>query len=67
MVAHDWHDRIREADALQYLRAGNRVQLHLLELGGGQLAGLVEDVIGHGELADVVQQRAGLQRFDLKL
>ena len=31
-----------------------------LELRGRQLAGLVQDVLGNGELADVVQQRSRL-------
>ena len=30
-------------------------------LVGGQLAGLVDDLLGHGDLADVVQQRAELE------
>ena len=65
MVADDGHDRVREIDAFEYLRADGRVNLHLVKLGGRQLPRLVQDVIGDGELADVVQQRAGLQRLDL--
>src|SRR5438128_7763841 len=67
MMSHDGNDRIREADALQYLCADRGVHFHLLELGVRELSRLVEDVIGHGELANIMQQRAGLQRFDLKL
>src|SRR6185295_10477720 len=42
MVAHDRHDGVREFDAAEDLRACNGVKFHLLELGGGQLTGLVE-------------------------
>ena len=63
MAAHDRHDRIREIDERQDVGADVDVALHLLELGGGQLAGLVEDVLGHGELAGVVQQRRRLDRL----
>ena len=37
----------------------------LLELLLGERPGLREDVLGHGELADVVQQRRGLDALDL--
>jgi len=36
------------------------VPLHLLELGRGQATRLVEDVLGHAELAGVVEERRGL-------
>ena len=36
----------------------------LLELLLGERAGLRQDVLGHGELADVVQQRRGLDALD---
>ena len=49
-----------KVDRGEDLGADRRVQLHLLELGRRQLARLVEDVLGHGDLAGVVQQRAGL-------
>ncbi len=65
MAAHDRHDGVRKIDKRQDVGADIDVALHLLELGLGQLAGLVEDVLGHGELPRVVQQRRrldGLQR-----
>jgi hypothetical protein len=65
VVANDWDDRIREVDLFENLRADGRVNLHPLELGRGEFARLVQDVIGHGQLAHVVQQRARLQGFDL--
>src|SRR5262245_9962684 len=65
MVTHDRHHRIRESDSLQNLSANDRMNLHLLEFRGGQLAGLVENMIGNGQLADVVKQRADLQRLYL--
>ena len=61
MAAHDRHDRVREIDERQDVGADVDVELHLLELGGRQLAGLVEDVLGHRQLAGVVKQRG---RFD---
>ena len=60
-------DRVREPDAADDTGAHSRVNLHLLELGGGQLAGLVEYVFGDGELAHVVQERARLQRFEFRV
>ena len=59
-------DRVREADAADDTCADRRVNLHLLELGGGQLAGLVENVFGDCELTYVVQERARLQRFEFR-
>ena len=63
VVPHDRDDRIREVDRREDLGADRRVQLHLLELGGRQLARLVEDVLGHRDLAGVVQQPARLDRL----
>src|SRR5262249_54838751 len=45
VIPDDRHNRVGESNSLQYLRADDRVNLHLLELGGGQFAGLVQDVI----------------------
>ena len=67
MAAHDRHDRIREVDERQDVGADVDVALHLLELGRRQLAGLVEDVLGHRELAGVVQQRRRLDRLQRRL
>ena len=62
MVADDGHDRVREIHLGQNLRAHRACVFMLLELSRRELAGLVEDVLGHGELADVVQQRRCLER-----
>ena len=43
------------------------MHLHLVELGVAELIGFVEDVIGHRELPDIVKQRSGPQRLDLRL
>ena len=64
VVADDGHDRIGKVDRRENLRADRRMQLHLLELGRRQLAGLVEDVFRHGDLAGVVQQRRRLDRLE---
>ena len=61
--ADDGSDRIRELNALQNLRAHHGMNLHLLEFFRGELAGLGDDVFRHGELADIVQQGGGAQRF----
>ena len=43
------------------------MNLHLLELFGGETTRLADDVIGHRQLADVVQQGRGAKRFHLLL
>src|SRR5947209_15945655 len=58
---------LREAYAADDVPADDGVNLHLLELGRGQTARLVEDVVGHGELADVVEERARLQSLRLRV
>ena len=67
MAAHDRHDRIRKIDQREDVGADVHMALHLLELGLVQLAGLVEDVLGHGELAGVVQQRRRFDRLERRL
>src|SRR5437867_1981572 len=67
VMSDDRHNRIRKSDPLENLGADDRVNFHLLELRGRESAWLVENVVGHGELADVVQQRARFERFDLGL
>ena len=63
---HDRHHRIREAHALQNLRPHHGVDFHLFEFFRRQPSRLRDDVLGHGEFADIVQQRRGLQRFHLR-
>ena len=65
MAAHDRRHRIGELHALQNLGAHHRVDLHLLELFRRQAPGLGDDVLGHRQLADVVQQRRGSQGFQV--
>ena len=65
MSAHDRHHGIREAHPLQNLRAYQGVNFHLLELFRRQPAGFRDDMFGHGQLADVVQQCGGMQRFQI--
>src|SRR6185503_11756511 len=57
-------DRIRKIDRRQDVCADVDVQLHLLELERRQLPRLVEDVLGHRQLARVVQQRGGVDGLD---
>ena len=49
------------ADALEHLLAVDRMALDELELLVGELARLVDDLVGHADLADVVQQRGELE------
>ena len=66
VVAEDQRrDRIRERHRADDLGADLRMDADLLELFLRQRAGLRQDVLGHGELADVVQQRRGLDALDL--
>ena len=55
VMAHDRHHWIREPDPLKYFGSDNRVNLHPVEFGRRERAGLVENVVGHGELSYVVQ------------
>ena len=66
MGAHDWHDRIRETNALQNLGADQRMNLHLLEFFRREAAGLRDDVFRHGKFSDVVQQRGSVQRLKFR-
>ena len=66
VVAEDQRrDRIRERHRRDDLRADLRVNADLLELLLRQRSGLRQDVLGHRQLADVVQQRRGLDALDL--
>ena len=66
VVAEDQRrHRIRERHGADDLGADLRVHANLLELFLRQRAGLRQDVLGHRELADVVQQRRGLHALDL--
>ena len=66
VVAEDQRrHRIRERHGADDLGADLRMDADLLELFLRQRAGLRQDVLRHGELADVVQQRRGLDALDL--
>ena len=65
VVSHDLLDGEGEAYAADYVCPDRRMNLHFLELGRSELARLVQDELGHGELAYVVQQRARLKRRHL--
>src|SRR5437773_11173379 len=41
------------------------MNLHLLELFGSKASGFGDNVFGHGQLANVVQQGGGVQRLQL--
>ena len=61
--AHDLADVAQvAADAVEHALADDRVLAHDHPLLVGQRAGLVEDLLGGGELADVVHQRAELHQ-----
>ena len=65
VMANDRHDRVREFDFGKNLRPHLRVRLDSRKFRVGEFARLVQDVFGHGELADVVQQRACFDRAQL--
>ena len=67
MMANNRHNRIVKVYPAKNLRADDRMHLHLLEFRSGQFPGFVQDVIRHGDLADIMQQRARAERFDLSL
>ena len=64
MKAHDGRDRKGEADHRQNVGADRRMALHDFVLGGREPAGLVENVLGNGQLSHVVQERGGLDRLN---
>ena len=60
---YDGHHRIRERDALEYLRPHYGMDLHSIEFLGSEPARLVDDVFRHGQLSDVVQQGGSHEGF----
>ena len=60
VVAHDELRVAEEVDAAQDLPADDGMLLHQHALLVGQRRGLKEDRVGHGDLADVVQQEPEL-------
>ena len=67
VMPDDRHDGIREFDHRQDVGADRRMTLHHLELGRRELSRFVQDVLGHRQLADVVQQRRGSDRLQLHI
>ena len=65
MAEDQRRDRIRERHRADDVRADLRMRANLLELFRRQRPRLREDVLGHGELADVVQQRCRLDALDV--
>ena len=59
--------RVRERDGADDVGADLRVRADLLELFGRERPRLRQDVLGHGQLADVVQQRGRLDSLDVVL
>ena len=62
--SHNRHHRVREANALKNFRAHHGMDLHLLELFRSQPSGLRNDVFRYGQLADIMQQRRGVERLE---
>jgi len=56
MMAHNRNHGIRKVHTTEQLGSYNRVNFHLVEFSRGQWTGLVENVRGHSELSDVMQQ-----------
>ena len=65
MMANDGNDRIWKINRRKNVSADRRMELHALELWLREWARLVQDVLGHCELAHVVQQGGRLDRSDL--
>ncbi len=65
MAVDDRRDRIGKRHRRDNLGAHLRMHLHPLELFVGQRTGLRQDVLRHGELADVVQQRRRPDALDV--
>ena len=57
MAEHELAHRAAEGHGPEDLGADTRVNLDALELFGRERLGLREDVLGHGHVADVVEQR----------
>ena len=64
-MADDRDHGIGKFDLGQDFRAYRRVGFHALELCRRESTGLVQDVLGHGQLSDVVQQRRGFDGAEL--
>ena len=65
MIQDQRRDGVRERHRRDDLGADLRMDPDLLKLFVGERTWLREDVLGDGQLSDVVQQRGCLDRFDL--
>ena len=61
MRPDDRSDRIGEGDSIENIGADDGMNLHLLELFRRQAPGLVNDVIGHSQFANIVEKGGGSQ------
>ena len=62
---HDGRHGIREIHLLENLGAHQRMDFHLLEFLRRQFTGFGDDVLRHGQLPDVMQQRGGSEGVQL--
>ena len=67
VMSDNWGYEVLEVDARHEISADARVHLHPFELGGCQLARLVQDVLWNTNLPDVVQQSSSFDRLDERL
>ena len=67
MTADERSDRTGKRHRADDLGADLRVHLHLLPLVRRQRAGFGQDVLGHREFPDVMQQRRDLDRLSIEL
>ena len=67
MGTNDRRYRIRKLNPLQNFRSNDRMDLHLLEFFRSQPAGLGNNVFRHGQLADIVKNGGGLNRFQFQV
>src|SRR5229473_6389445 len=55
MGTHDGNNGVREFNTIENFRSDNRMDFHFFELFGSQVPRLGKNVLGDGELTDVVQ------------
>src|SRR5690606_36914315 len=64
VISNGGHDGIWKAGLVQDRRSDGRVDLHFLHLGGRQLGGFIQNMIGQRQLAYIVEQCTGSQCVD---
>src|SRR5579885_817549 len=67
MVRHRWHQMMQEWTHLQNLRANSGMLLDECVFGRRERASFVEQSIGQGDFAQIVQERGGSDGKDLRL